>query len=72
MNTKNKAVRVRRLGIYLGRSRIRFRATPGTRMLVEQLREFPLGDFDDGPDALELAIGRLERMTRPTPQRKST
>jgi hypothetical protein len=25
-------------------------------MLVEQLKEFPLGEHDDGPDALEMAI----------------
>jgi hypothetical protein len=25
-------------------------------MLVDQLRDFPLGSHDDGPDALEMAI----------------
>jgi hypothetical protein len=25
-------------------------------LLVEQLQEFPIGDHDDGPDALEMAI----------------
>jgi hypothetical protein len=24
--------------------------------LVDQLRDFPIGDHDDGPDALEMAI----------------
>jgi len=24
--------------------------------LVEQLEEFPIGDHDDGPDALEMAV----------------
>jgi hypothetical protein len=28
--------------------------------LVNQLRDFPLGDHDDGPDALEMAV-RLAR-----------
>ena len=27
-----------------------------TRLLVEQLQEFPVGDHDDGPDAAEMAI----------------
>jgi hypothetical protein len=64
-------VRVRRLGLYLGRNRIKFRNTLGTRLLIEQLREFPTGDFDDGPDAMELAIGRLERLARaPFPRKK--
>ncbi len=30
--------------------------SPGTRLLVEQLQEFPVADHDDGPDALEMAI----------------
>jgi hypothetical protein len=37
--------------------RLRFMAnSPGTRLLVEQLQEFPIGDHDDGPDALEMAL----------------
>jgi predicted phage terminase large subunit-like protein len=55
-NRVNKQVRIRRLGPYLSARRLRFRDTPGTRLLVEQLREFPVGDHDDGPDALEMAI----------------
>ena len=38
----------------------RFRDTPGTRLLVRQLRMFPVADHDDGPDAVasarELAV----------------
>jgi predicted phage terminase large subunit-like protein len=64
-NTQNKVVRVRYLGIYLARSGIRFRNTRGTRMLVDQLRDFPRGTFDDGPDALELAVRRLELLANP-------
>lgn len=56
VNTVNKQVRIRRLGPYLARREIRFRNTKGTRLLVEQLREFPEGQHDDGPDALEMAL----------------
>jgi hypothetical protein len=30
--------------------------SPGARLLIEQLRDFPCGDHDDGPDALEMAV----------------
>ena len=52
-----KHVRIRRLGPFLSSRRLRFKTdSPGTRLLVEQLREFPVGDHDDGPDALEMAL----------------
>jgi predicted phage terminase large subunit-like protein len=56
-NMVNKEVRIRRLGSYLSRGLIRFKgSSPGAELLVQQLREFPEGDHDDGPDALEMAI----------------
>ena len=56
-NRVNKQVRIRRLGPYLSARRLRFKTnSPGTRLLVEQLMDFPVGDHDDGPDALEMAI----------------
>jgi predicted phage terminase large subunit-like protein len=56
-NRVNKQVRIRRLGPYLSAKRVRFKSnSPGTRLLIEQLQEFPVGDHDDGPDALEMAI----------------
>jgi predicted phage terminase large subunit-like protein len=56
-NRVNKQVRIRRLGPYLSSRRLRFKSdSPGTRLLVEQLQEFPAADHDDGPDALEMAI----------------
>jgi predicted phage terminase large subunit-like protein len=55
-NSAPKPVRIRRLGPYLAQGRFRFRDTPGTRLLVDQLREFPEGQFDDGPDSLEMAL----------------
>ena len=56
-NQVPKQVRIRRLGPYLSSHRLRFRsASPGTRLLVEQLMQFPIADHDDGPDALEMAL----------------
>ena len=55
-NMVNKLVRIRRNGPYLYQRRARFKArSPGTMLLIEQLRDFPTGEHDDGPDALELA-----------------
>ncbi len=55
-NQVNKLVRIRRLGMPLSERRMRFkRNSPGTRLLVEQLKQFPTADHDDGPDALEMA-----------------
>jgi hypothetical protein len=50
-----KEVRIRRLTPDLTARKLRFRATPGTRLLVRQLEEFPVGEHDDGPDGLEYA-----------------
>ena len=56
-NRTNKLVRIRRLGPYLSARRLRFKSgSPGTRLLVEQLQQFPVGDHDDGPDAAEMAL----------------
>ncbi|HEY1064761.1 MAG TPA: terminase family protein [Pirellulales bacterium] len=56
-NRVPKTLRIRRLGPYLARRELRFRAdSPGARLVVEQLKEFPLSRHDDGPDALELAL----------------
>ncbi|MCG8449870.1 MAG: phage terminase large subunit, partial [Pirellulales bacterium] len=62
-NHVNKQVRIRRLGPYLSQRRLRFRAgSPSTQLLVEQLRDFPLGAHDDGPDALEMALRLAEEL----------
>ena len=62
-NRVNKQVRIRRLGPYLAQRRLRFKAgSPATALLVEQLREFPVGAHDDGPDALEMAIRLADRL----------
>jgi hypothetical protein len=62
-NTRKKELRIARLGPLLDRDQLRFRDTAGTRMLVEQLQEFPLGEHDDGPDATELAVRLLSHVT---------
>ncbi len=55
-NSVNKAVRIRRWTDPLAQRRVRFKArSPGTALLVQQLRDFPNGEHDDGPDAGELA-----------------
>lgn len=56
-NTTNKNVRICRLGPLLSSHRLRFlRRSPSAQRLVDQLRQFPLCDHDDGPDALEMAF----------------
>jgi predicted phage terminase large subunit-like protein len=64
-NHINKQVRIRRLGPYLSQQRLRFLAGSGsTRLLVDQLRDFPVGAHDDGPDALEMALRLAEELWR--------
>jgi len=56
-NHVHKHVRIRRLSPHLARRQVRFKDnSPSTQLLVEQLREFPLADHDDGPDAAEMAL----------------
>jgi predicted phage terminase large subunit-like protein len=60
-NKLNKTIRIRRLEPYLSSRRLRFCASsPSCRLLVEQLRSFPVGSHDDGPDALEMALRMVE------------
>jgi len=60
-NSVNKQMRIRRLGPYLSQRKFRFHtSSPSTRLLVDQLRDFPLGTHDDGPDALEMALRLAE------------
>ena len=54
-NTEPKASRIRSLGPYLGGKRLKIRRTKGGKLLYGQLRDFPEGDHDDGPDSLKLA-----------------
>ncbi|MEX0613953.1 MAG: phage terminase large subunit, partial [Pirellulales bacterium] len=62
-NHANKLVRIRRLGPYLSQRRLKFFArSASTRLLVDQLRDFPAGAHDDGPDALEMALRLAEEV----------
>jgi len=50
-----KTARIRRLSQYVINRELRFKAdSPGCRLLVDQLMDFPLAEHDDGPDALEM------------------
>jgi len=56
-----KVVRIRQLTVHLAQGRFRFkRNSRGAKLLVQQLRDFPHGEHDDGPDALEMVL----RVTR--------
>ena len=62
-NHVNKLVRIRRLGHYLATRRLKMKSnSPGTQLLIDQLRDFPAGDHDDGPDALEMALRLAEQL----------
>ena len=62
-NHINKDVRIRRIGGYLAHGRVRFKQDcPDTQLLIDQLLDFPCGDHDDGPDAMEMAIRLAEQM----------
>ncbi len=62
-NTVNKNVRIRTLGPYLAQKRLRIQGgSKGARLLVQQLKDFPCGDHDDGPDALEMLVRLLAHL----------
>jgi predicted phage terminase large subunit-like protein len=62
-NHASKLVRIRRLGPFLSQHRLRFLSrSASTRLLVDQLRDFPAGAHDDGPDALEMALRLVEEI----------
>jgi predicted phage terminase large subunit-like protein len=69
-NQVNKNVRIRRLGPYLSQRKLRFKTrSPGTVLLVQQLKDFPVGDHDDGPDALEQGLRLLIELWNRSSQR---
>lgn len=69
-NMVDKRVRIRRLGFYLAEKKMRFKGgSKGTKILVGQLKDFPNGLHDDGPDALEMALRVLIEMFNGRPSR---
>lgn len=60
-NNENKTARIRaRVTPYLSRGELHFkRNSRGASLLVKQLQQFPCGEHDDGPDALELGLRLL-------------
>jgi hypothetical protein len=57
---EDKNVRIRlALDEWLQCGRIRFKDTVGGRLCVNQLKEFPSGEHDDGPDALAMGLALI-------------
>lgn len=69
-NTVNKEVRINRLGPYLSRKQIRIRDNESGRLLLRQMKEHPIGDHDDGPDALEGAIRVMQQISHASVNRE--
>lgn len=63
-NSENKEIRIRRLEPWLCNRKIRIRRSPGGLLLVDQLRQFPGGLHDDGPDALEMFVHLILMLQR--------
>lgn len=61
-NMVAKEIRIGRIGPHLEQRHIQIRDDPGGRLLVSQLRDWPLAQHDDGPDALEMALRLLAEM----------
>jgi len=58
-NVIKKEIRIRRLGPFLEKHRIRVVKNAHGSLLVDQMKLFPSARYDDGPDALELALRTL-------------
>ena len=59
-----KEVRIRRLTPCVSHRQFRYKAnSPGAKFLREQMMAFPIGEHDDGPDALEYAHRMLIKAT---------
>ena len=59
-----KTIRIRTLTEYVSRKQFRFKSnSPGAKLLMEQMMAFPLGEHDDGPDALEYCVRMLVKAT---------
>ena len=62
-NIGQKIVRIRQgISPLLAQRRLKFKKCNGCMLLVNQLREFPIGRHDDGPDSLELGIQLINHL----------
>lgn len=61
-NIEDKEVRIRaKVGPFLAQRRLRLRrGSRGAELLVQQLRDFPVGEYKDGPDSLAMALTMLD------------
>lgn len=60
-NTERKNTRIRTLSPLITSRKIKYRRnSPGVKLLLQQLQDFPTGDHDDGPDALEIGVRTLQ------------
>lgn len=58
-----KEMRIRRLSPYISRRRVRYkRRSPGVRILMQHLGDFPNGTHDDGADAFEMALRKMREL----------
>jgi predicted phage terminase large subunit-like protein len=71
-NSTNKHVRIRRLGVPLQRKKLRFKSrSPGTYLMLDQLKQFPQAAHDDGCDAAEMCRrAAIEWMNGDRPARR--
>jgi hypothetical protein len=63
-NTMKKDNRIRRLGPYLADGSLHLRDSSGGKEVLRQLEQFPLCDFDDGPDAMDGARELADQLLR--------
>jgi predicted phage terminase large subunit-like protein len=66
-SVRDKTLRIQRLQPLVKNGTLRFQKRH--RVLYDQLRFFPKGDHDDGPDALEMAVQMLENLAGTKPFR---
>jgi len=61
-NRVKKALRIRRLSPLLAQNRFRFKNTRGSRLAMQQFKEFPNADHDDGPDSAEMLVRSINSL----------
>lgn len=54
--SKDKCLRIQRLDPFVSSREIRFIRSRGTMLAIDQFRDFPNAQHDDGPDAAEMAF----------------